>query len=901
IELDTNSNIWLATDVGVLVKDNNNWIKTSMENGLPDNIIKELEFDHTGNLLIGMEEKGVAIYDISSKKIAAIPNWDFGNLNHFLIRKEGEIWISTKRKGVVKLNYVSDSDYQYKNYQVKDGLGNNRTNNIFKDNEGNIWIPSKEGISQFTGNLFEILNTNEGLVSNQVYSFIIDSQDRYWVASVKGLIIMNKSVDGTFTSQEMLSNDKYVNHTFTSLYQSDDTTVWVGTYGHGVYKFNTATLDYKIFNSENSLSNNNVISITGDDKNVWFSTSGGGVNYIDKFSKENEFKNYSKEDGLGSNYTYLAYKDSKGRVWFANEGGGVSLLENGELTTVEGFDTLSNVVYGIVEDGLKNIWFTTANQGLIKFNGKKYQQFTTKEGLITNSFNSITVDNNGNCVLASNEGITIYNVKTNRFSNYREDEGVAYLEPNLNAIYKDNNGIVWISTNNGIVKYNTLANEENKPKVKVYITKKQTLENNLTDSTNILSYNENHLIFNYIGLWYKTPENIVYRYKIEGHDIDWIYAQKSLTATYSGLPPGKYVFKVEASIDQDNWKDAQPDQFYFEIEAPFWQKWWFILIAVFIIVVSFYSFMKIRVANLKKSEEKLKDEVKKRTAEISKQKDELENNKDIIEQKNKDIMDSIHYAKRIQLAILPPKKFVKVHFPDSFVFFKPKDVVAGDFYWFEEWENKIYFAAADCTGHGVPGAMVSVVCNNALNRSVREYGLADPGNILCKAREIVIQEFEKSDEEVKDGMDIALCSLEENVLKYAGAHNPLWLIRHKDLGPIDGVSDENVRKFESNNFIIYEIKANKQPIGKFFDPKPYTTHTMKVQKGDSIYIFSDGYVDQFGGKKGKKFKAKAFRELLLSIQTKSMDEQQQIITDNFISWMGDLEQIDDVCVIGVKI
>lgn len=903
LEIDNTGNIWLATDIGVLVQNNDGWVKTSMDDGLPDNIIREIEFDKTGRLWIGMEEMGLAIYDVENKKITLIPNWEFGNLNSFLIREEGEIWISTKKQGVVKLNFESENNYQYKNYKESDGIISNRINSIFKDNEGNIWIPSKEGISQFTGNLFETLNTNGGLPSNQVYSFIIDSDNRYWVASVGGLFIMTKSIGGTFTSQKLLIDEKYENQTYTSLYQSDDSTIWVGTYGYGVYSFNTNTLTFKSYNLEDGLSNSSVISITGDDHKIWFSTSGGGINYIDNGREVNGFKSYSTEDGLGSNYIYTAFNDSKGRVWFAKDGGGISLLENGEFASVEGFDTLCNVVYGIAEDGLNNIWFTTANQGLIKFNGEKYEQFTIKDGLITNSFNSIVVDNNGNCVLASNEGITVVDVKTNLVSNYKEDCGIAYLEPNLNAIFKDKNGTIWISTNNGIVKYNISKAEKNNDGVRVYITKKETLEHELTDSTNILSYDENHLIFNYIGLWYKAPENIIYRYKIEGHDIDWIYAQKSLTATYSGLPPGNYAFKVQATVNENNWTDKQMAQFNFEIEAPFWQEWWFIILIVILIVIGFYSFMKIRVASLKKSEDKLKEEVKKRTAEISEQKDELENNKDIIEQKNKDIMDSIHYAKRIQSAILPPNALVKEQLPNSFILYKPKDVVAGDFYWMEHNKKSVLFAAADCTGHGVPGAMVSVVCNNALNRSVREYALTEPGDILYKTREIVIQEFEKSDEEVKDGMDIALCSIEGNILKYAGAHNPLWIVRSLNNTVLEGKFPDNqiAGETRNNDFVLYEVKANKQPIGKFVDPKPYTTHEIKLQKGDVIYLFSDGYVDQFGGPKGKKFKTRAFRELLLNNQDKDMGDQYTIIDNAFEDWRGELEQIDDVCVIGVKI
>jgi serine phosphatase RsbU (regulator of sigma subunit) len=222
---------------------------------------------------------------------------------------------------------------------------------------------------------------------------------------------------------------------------------------------------------------------------------------------------------------------------------------------------------------------------------------------------------------------------------------------------------------------------------------------------------------------------------------------------------------------------------------------------------------------------------------------------------------------------------------DSFVIYEPKDIVAGDFYWMTQKENNVIFAAADCTGHGVPGALVSVICNNALNRSVREYNLSDPGKILDKTREIFIQEFEKSDEDVKDGMDIALCSLsvddkQSSVLKYAGAHNPLWIIRNGEL---------------------IEYKANKQPIGKFDHVQPYFTHSINLKKGDTFYIFSDGFADQFGGEKGKKFKSANFKKLLLSVQDKSMEEQKKTILETFLSWKGNLEQLDDVCVIGVRV
>jgi serine phosphatase RsbU (regulator of sigma subunit) len=282
-----------------------------------------------------------------------------------------------------------------------------------------------------------------------------------------------------------------------------------------------------------------------------------------------------------------------------------------------------------------------------------------------------------------------------------------------------------------------------------------------------------------------------------------------------------------------------------------------------------------------------------------------------IEAQHKEIRDSIDYAKRIQQAIIPPIKIVEQHLKDCFVIYQPKDVVSGDFYWLESPtlnlianeikqpakndEGAIFFAACDCTGHGVPGAMVSVICNNALKRSVNEFKLTTPGEILDRTRKIVVQEFEKSEDDVKDGMDIALCSLKLSeksefsesyaTLQYAGANNSLYIISKNTAG-------ENE---------LIEIKPDKQPIGKVDAPTPFTTHSISLKKGDTIYVFTDGYADQFGGEKGKKMMYKPFKNLLLSIQDKNMSEQKNILEKHFKEWKGGLEQVDDVCILGVRI
>ena len=274
----------------------------------------------------------------------------------------------------------------------------------------------------------------------------------------------------------------------------------------------------------------------------------------------------------------------------------------------------------------------------------------------------------------------------------------------------------------------------------------------------------------------------------------------------------------------------------------------------------------------------------------------LERSDKEIRQAHKEIQDSINYARRIQEAILPPTKLVKEYLKDSFILYLPKDVVAGDFYWFDTQGDDVYFAAADCTGHGVPGAMVSVVCANALTRVVGEMQITEPGEILDKVRELVVKNFEKSEQEVKDGMDISFCrlNLKTRELKYAGAHNPLYRITR--------LTDEATEKtIKNDQFMLVEYKGDRQPIGKHIKEKPFSQYDIQLLEGDTIFIFSDGYADQFGREDGRKFMYKPFKRLLLSIAEESPEKQRKILLNTFNDWKGSETQVDDVCVIGVRV
>ncbi len=269
---------------------------------------------------------------------------------------------------------------------------------------------------------------------------------------------------------------------------------------------------------------------------------------------------------------------------------------------------------------------------------------------------------------------------------------------------------------------------------------------------------------------------------------------------------------------------------------------------------------------------------------IEKQKEMVEEKNKVIEQKNKDITDSINYAKRIQEAILPAREMSSKLFPDSFILFQPRDVVSGDFYWFEEKNGKKIIAAADCTGHGVPGAFMSMIGNAFLNEIVNEREITEPGKILSELRFLVIKALKQTGQEgeARDGMDISLLSFSsDSTVEFAGANNPLWVIRNGEL---------------------QEYAPDKRPIGFFRGQGlPFANHKVDIRKGDSLYIFTDGYADQFGGPKGKKFKYRPMQETLLSIHNRPMAEQGEALSSTFDKWKGNFEQVDDVLFIGIRV
>lgn len=286
---------------------------------------------------------------------------------------------------------------------------------------------------------------------------------------------------------------------------------------------------------------------------------------------------------------------------------------------------------------------------------------------------------------------------------------------------------------------------------------------------------------------------------------------------------------------------------------------------------------------------------KKLNGTIKRQKEEVELKSLRLEDALTSIEDSLEYSKLIQSSMLPPLDSLFPTFKDAFVLYKPKDIVSGDFYWIHKTEKFTVFAVGDCTGHGVPGAMVSMVCHEALNKAVKEKGISTPGLILDDVREMVITTFAQNSTNLNDGMDIAICKIENNQLEFAGAQNPVWIVRNDTIKLTPGFNCEQIGAKQ-----LISAKGDKQPVGRYSNKSPFETHSIQLESGDSIYLFSDGFVDQFGGEKGKKYKASNFKELIASISDDELSYQEASLNSAFENWRGSLEQVDDVCIMGVK-
>jgi ligand-binding sensor domain-containing protein/serine phosphatase RsbU (regulator of sigma subunit) len=867
------STLYFVTDIGIKKynPEENDFDQFVIEKmPLYFQIITLLE-DSKGDFWFGTNHDGLYKYE-SQKDSFLFYNTRDGLANNVISTifedRYGNIWAGTWGGGISRL-----TGSRIQTFSTANGLPDSKIRCITEDVEGNILIGTNEnGLAIYKGDQFVSYSTKDGIIDNQVWAIQQDRSGNYWFGTNAGITIYNPS----------LSQDKQFRHITSEKYQMGNQIrfikedlnghIWIGTNDAGAFEYIPSQSRFNFNYILNSYNRQGIVTAMDIDRqnNLWIGTIDGLLYYE---INNNNVERLTQLHGLSGTDISAIFADSKGIVWVGARGKGLVRVLSDTIVKVDLSAEFTPTC--ITEDKSGWIWTGTEGQGVYAISGDTVAaHFSRQNGLLANLITLVAVDEDNNIYIGTNRGLNKYSRSEDKIFTYSGKNGFTGIETKNNAVCRDRAGDIWFGTVAGVTRYNPKQEHRLNIEPLTHITRMRiNFKDREMKQGMKLRHHENSVIFDFTSICLINPDAVSYKYKLEGADIDWMPETDQTTAVYPALKPGKYIFMVKARNNDGIW-NSEPIKFAFQIKPPFYQTWWFIIICILTGAGAILGYIKVRERNLRRENKILEEKVKQRTALVVAQKEELA-------QKNKDITDSIEYAKRIQVAILPQK----IPFSRTFILFKPKAIVSGDFYWLIEKDGREFIAAVDCTGHGVPGAFMSIIGHNMLNKIVKEYGILKPSDILKHLDKEVNNTLQQTAEErnvVKDGMDMALVCFnkEENVLEFSGAYNPLFLIRKGEL---------------------FETKGDRFTIGRSvadFGEKVFTNHSIKIEKGDSIYLFSDGYADQFGGIAGKKFKLAPMKDLLLKIQNKSMEEQKLILDNTIEAWRGNIEQIDDIMVIG---
>ena len=781
------------------------------------------------------------------------------------------IWAGTWGGGITRI-----SGDELKTFTVSNGLSDNEIRSIAEDTEGNILIATNNnGLDIYKGDHFLSYGTDDGLVDPQVWAFHQDSEGKYWIGTQGGISIYNPHLPDGGSFQNLTELNGFSLERVRFIREDRNNNIWISTDRDGIGMYNKET---GIFQSRKSDFINlqllpgespNPTALEIDrDNNLWIGTN-SNVSWYNIDSGDNGV--YTQGAGIAGNDISALFLDSKGVLWVGSSGRGLATISN----DMQANRVLPDEVFTplcITEGPEGNIWIGTESQGVIVTNGDSIIiTLDISKGLLGNYISLITAHDD-NIYIGTSRGLNRYSIPENRIYTYTQRNGFTGIEALRNASFVDSENRIWFGTIQGAMVFDPSVYRKEFTEPLTHLTGlRVNYADRVIEDGIELGYRENSIIFDYNSISLTNPDAVRFRVMLTGADPDWRPVTRETTAIYPGLSPGRYEFKLMASNSQDIWNE-EPVTLSFRIRPPWYASWWgisFFIIAGMVILV---VYIKIRERTLRKEKRVLEEKVAERTKEIS-----IKN--DLLAMKNKDITDSINYAKRLQDAILPAEEMIK----DSFVMFWPKDIVSGDFYWIMILNGTELVAAVDCTGHGVPGAFMSIIGHNGLNKIVKEMNIIQPGNILDKLNEEVYTTLHQNidpRDDVKDGMDLSVISYDKKngILEYAGAYNSLYLVRNGEL---------------------IEYKADKFAIGQSLTDNKYSNHEINIEKGDTVYIFSDGFADQFGGEKGKKFMSKNLKRLLVDINKHDMKEQKAILERTLRDWMGNqYEQLDDVLIIG---
>ncbi|MEE9461760.1 MAG: two-component regulator propeller domain-containing protein [Bacteroidales bacterium] len=849
----------------------------------PNTQITDIVYDGQGGLFwIGSQDEGLHALKLDENDAASSTVEKIGNDNilkytsimSITVDRDGYLWLSTRGEGVYKLAVRVDdmTITEFVNFSEHNGLGSRYTTEVFQDLEGNFWISTYgNGLAGLFDEAFTFHDYQDQ--TGTTLSAVLTDEEGFWMAGNGKLVRYNTGLQSTkkeYGPGNGLPQDK-----ITALFEDDNGYLWIGTGNSGLYRMNVEQeVISRYFISQNSLENI-VNAIDGAGGIIWMATNNGvfSINFA-----TGKMERFGIGPRIPHNKINDVFVDSEGNAWIATRSNGIVSVNTEKEYAISAEQMVVLEFNSITEDEYGNLWAATANDGIFQFLADTLEHYSTYNGLKSAACYSIVDDRQGNIWVGHRLGLSKLDLERRIVVSYGTESGInGDCEPNASAVTSE--GVVLFGTSDGLVQFDTKKERRNltPPLTSIISVNIADKEYDFTKPI-VLPYGIYKVRIEWIGLNYAAPEKVTYQYKLNGYD-DWSDPSSEVYEQYPRIEDGTYTFMLMA-YNSENVGTEVPVEFRLRIKLPIWKTWWFITIALLMLISFFLVIIKYRERKARQFQEILQKKLDERTREVVMQKDE-------IEIKNKDITDSINYAQRIQASILPPISKLQETFSGSFVFYQPRDIVSGDFYWYDQMDdNRFMVVCADSTGHGVPGAFMSMIGTTLIKDITARKEVDSPASLLEMLDQEIMSALNQNIEAERsnDGMDIIVSeiNLKTKLLRISSAMRPMIIYRSGEQTYVRGSRSSVGGQYEKED-------------------KVFETFEYQLMKGDKIYMFSDGYPDQFGGPLGKKFKMVRVKNMLRDIHEKTMEEQYNYIKNNFEIWKEDNDQVDDVLFMGIEI
>jgi ligand-binding sensor domain-containing protein/serine phosphatase RsbU (regulator of sigma subunit) len=805
--------------------------------------------------------------------------------------RDGVLWIFDPSAGLMRLRENTafpGSALILRTIGERQGFAAKQVQHIFEDKEGSIWFGTYgEGLIQKPPQRFTFFGEDELGPLNDIASLLMVHDSDLWFGGNEGLAHFN--IRNAKYQQVQTGKDLRV----TCLARDGKGVLWIGTEQQGIFAFNPITKILVELNKTLGETVETVNHLYVRQGRIYCGTASGLI-IFDESMKVVEW--LRTNDGLLHNNVRQVMRDSKGRLWIASHGAPPYYIRNRKVfpfRKIQGLRTFNINAY--CEDRSGKIWIATEGDGVFSYD-LAFTQYTTKDGLASDFCNGLAVGSDHSLWVTHRAGLSQKQKSSQRFRQFTKVNGLKYTDFCRNSAFSSRRGRMFFAARNALVQFDGDIGKPREVVPETQITGVKLDKETFAPQPRIQKdYGFYSVRIDFKSVSLADPGGLRYKYRLLGADTAWYYTDRRF-AEFQQLSDGRFIFEVSAINEYNGARDETPARVTILIKPPVWRSPWFYLFLLALVIFTTYAIVNYRTRALKRRQLLLELKVKQKTFLLQREKDAVEAIKLVVEQKNKDITDSINYAKKIQDSILPPDELLQELFGDGyFVLFRPKDIVSGDIYWasaLNATEGKkmplALAAVVDCTGHGVPGAFLSIMANDFLRQSINDRNVNKPHEILNFLNGKISSHLNQTAKsQIRDGMDIAIIGIDHKTktLYFSGANNPIYIFRESG-GEVDTII----------------LTATKQAIGLVSEETvPFAGREFKLKAGDRVCLFSDGYADQFGGEHNKKLGYKRFREIIASSFHLPMQDQKEYLRQCFDDWKKDEPQTDDMCVMCILI